>query len=199
VPKAQPPAGSPPVTSYPVQLYRLPDVTKTLTLTPEQINRLNTVTDQVQTRYRTDYVGLGSLPEAQRAARQQELNRQYYGDWNKASRDVFNDTQRARYQQLAYQYGGFNAMYEPDVQTRLGLTPAQTKALADQVTWSDRQLQEINRIGATDPTKGAEAYRAYWDQRQQRLNTFLTPQQQQAWRELTGDPYAFQPVFVPQR
>lgn len=192
----RPPAAAPTVPSpYPTPLYRMPDVSKSLNLTPDQVTRLNALTDQVQARYRDNYAGLNSVAEAERAARARELNRQYAGDWNKAARDVFNDTQRARYQQLAYQYGGFDALYDPDVQARLALTPAQTKALADQVQWNNRQLQEVYRMGATDPTTGAKAYRDYWTQRQERFNTYLTPQQQKAWAELTGEAYTFQPAF----
>jgi hypothetical protein len=36
-------------------------------------------------------------------------------------------------------------------------------------------------------------------QREQRFTKFLTPEQLKTWREMTGDPYTFQPAFTPKR
>ncbi|VTR92846.1 unnamed protein product [Gemmata massiliana] len=198
---AQPtqPVPAPPATPYPTALYRMNDVSKALNLTQDQITKLNALTDQTQTQYRDNYAKLGTLNDADRFARTQELNRQYYTDWNKGARDIFNDTQRARYQQVNYQYNGFNTLYEPDVQKRLNLTADQVKGLRDQADWSAQQLQDINRVGATDTTKGAQLYRDYWTARQERFNKFLAADQRKAWNELTGDAHTFQPVFTPRR
>ncbi len=115
------------------------------------------------------------------------------------AREVFNDTQRARYQQYNYQYGGFGTLYDPDVQKQLNLTAEQQKNLRAQWDWSNQELADINRTGATDATKGTQMYRDYWTARQERLNKFLTPEQQKAWGTMVGDPYTFQPTFTPQR
>jgi len=195
--QAQPPARTPAQTNlYPPALYQMNDVGKTLNLSRDQIDALNKVTGQVQDQYREDYGKLGTLNEADRAARLQELNRKYYGDWNKGARDIFNDTQRTRYQQFNYQYGGFNSLYDPDVQKRLNLTEAQLRDLREQSDWSNRQWQEINTMGTTDPTRATRMYNDYWKAREERFNKYLTPEQQKTWREMIGDPYTFQPTFT---
>ncbi|HEX4610197.1 MAG TPA: hypothetical protein VH092_18540 [Urbifossiella sp.] len=152
-----------------------------------------------QARYRDDFAKLGTLGDADRYARTQELNQKYYADWNKGAGNVFNDAQRARYEQLNYQYGGFGALSDPAVQRQLNLTAEQQKNLQAHGDWSNRQLQDINRVGATDATKGAQMYRDYWAARQERMNQFLTPEQQGAWAKMTGAPYTFQPAFAPPR
>jgi len=196
----QPQSGTPATgIPYPVSLYRMNDVSKSLNLTADQINRLNAATDRIQTQYRDNYTKLNTVAEADRAARLRELNQQYVTDWNKGVRDVFNDTQRQRYQQLHYQYGGFDTLYIPDVQTHLNLTQAQLKDLNSQWDWSTQQQQAIDRLVATDPTKATQMYRDYWTQRQERFNKFLTPEQQKAWATMTGDPYTFQPPFAQRR
>jgi hypothetical protein len=134
---------------------------------------------------------LGALNDAERFTRTQELNRQYNADWNKGAADIFNDTQRGRYQQYNYQYGGFNTLNDPDVQKRLNLTAAQVKDLRTHSDWGNQQLQDVNT--------GTQAYRDYWTAHQERFNKFLTADQQKAWREMSGEPYAFQPNFTPQR
>jgi len=189
--KAQPAANN----LFPTPLYQMPDVSKSLNLTQDQVTKLNKVTEDTQARYRDGYGQLGSLKDADRFARTQELNRQYYTDWNKGARDIFNDTQRSRYQQYNYQYGGFNTLYDPDVQKRLNLTPDQVQNLRTHWDWNNQQLQDVTRLGTTDATKGSQAYRDYWTARQERFNKFLTADQQKAWRELTGEPYTFQPNF----
>ncbi|VTS00635.1 unnamed protein product [Gemmata massiliana] len=201
---AQPPArpGAAPVTpayTYPAPLYRMNDVGKSLNLTAEQVANLNKLTDATQARYRDDYAKLGALNDTERFTRTQELNQKYYADWNKGARDVFNDTQRARYQQVNYQYGGFNTFYDPDVQKQLNLTAEQQRNLRTQYDWSNQQLAEINRAGAADATKGARMYRDYWTARQERINKYLTTEQQKAWNQMIGDPYTFQPDFTPRR
>jgi Spy/CpxP family protein refolding chaperone len=201
---AQPPAQpgkAPPVAtnSYPTSLYQMNDVSKSLNLTQDQITKLNKLTEQTQTQYRDDFAKLGTLNDADRFTRTQELNRKYYADWNKGARDIFNDTQQTRYQQFNYQYGGFNTLYDSDVQKRLNLTAEQQQNLRAQWDWSNQQLQEINRMGATDAAKGTQMYRDYWKARDERFNKFLTAEQQKAWNEMVGDPYTFQPTFTPNR
>lgn len=197
---AQPDRPAPAATNpYPPALYQMPDVGKSLNLTQDQITRLNKLTEQTQAAYRDDYGKLGTLADADRFTRTQELNRRYYADWAKGAGDIFNDTQRSRYQQLNYQYGGFGSLYDPDVQKRLNLTADQQKALREQWDWSNQQLQDINRTGAADATKGAQMYNDYWKARQGRFDKFLTADQRKAWSEMTGDPYAFQPSFTPRR
>ena len=175
------------------------DVSTSLNLTPNQVGNLNKLTDQTQARYRDDYTKIGTLNETERSARFQELHRQYNADWNKGAQDIFNDTQRSRYQQVNHQYGGFNTFYDPEVQKRLNLTADQMKGLSEQTAWRTQQLQDINRMGAMDATKGTQMYRDYWTQRQERFNKFLTPEQQKTWGEMTGEQYKFQPTFVSSR
>ncbi len=174
-------------------------VGKSLNLTQDQTNNLNKLTDQTQTQFRDQYGKLNSLNDADRIARAQELNRQYYGDWNKGAQNILNENQRLRYQQLNYQYGGFNALNDPDVQTRLNMTPAQVKDLRENSDWNNQQLQQINRLASTDPTKAASMYNDYRKQHEERFNKYLTPEQQKSWREMTGDPYTFEPSFTPSR
>jgi hypothetical protein len=154
------------------------------------------LTEQTQAQYRNNY---NKLNASERAARAQELNQQYFSDWNKGAENILNQNQRLRYQQLNYQYGGFNALSDPGVQKRLNLTAAQMRELRANSDWSNEQIQEINRMEAANPTKASQMYSNYWKQRQERFDKFLTPEQQKEWRDMTGEPYAFQPNTAPSR
>jgi hypothetical protein len=86
--------------ALPPALYQMGDVGKSLRLTQDQINRLNGVTQKMRTQYAPQLEKLGTLSEAERFARIQELNRLYSADWYKSASDIFNDQQRTRYHQL---------------------------------------------------------------------------------------------------
>ena len=179
-------------------LYRMNGVGKSLNLTQDQINGLNKLTDQTQAQYRDSYSKLNTLNGADRAARAQELNQQYYGEWNQGCQNILNDNQRLRYQQLNYQYGGFNALTDPDVQKRLNLTPAQVKDFAEQ-RLEQRAVARDQPPGSDQSDQGRANVQHYWKQRQERFDKFLTPEQQKAWRNMTGEPYTFQSNVTPSR
>jgi hypothetical protein len=135
------PPGAAPVQSpqsfiVPAPLYRQDDIGQVLNLTADQINRLNAVTAQTEAQFRDRYNAINTIRPAERLTRYRDLTREYLTDWNRNAQGVLNDAQRTRYQQLYYQYGGFDALYDPSVQQRLSLTPAQIQALNDQAAWS---------------------------------------------------------------
>lgn len=181
---------------YPPQIYRMNDVTKSLNLTEQQLRDLNTATTDTQNRLAKDYEKAAALTGQERANQLQQLNQQYNTDWNKAATKVFNENQARRYQQLQYQYGGFNTFNDPAVQQQLKLTDEQRKALGQSIDWSNQQMQTINQQGVTDNQKGMQLYRDYQQQYQERMNKFLTPEQQKAWQQMTGEQYNFQPTFT---
>jgi len=182
----------------PTPIYQMNDVAKSLNLTPEQVNRLNTQTADIQKRYADDFNKLNSLSGAERAQQQNDLNRRYNADWMKSARDILNENQISRYQQLQYQYGGFGTFNDPDVQKRLNLTDEQRNNLRQLNDWSSQQMQDINRLGATDAQKATQLHGDYQRQYQERFNKFLTPEQQRTWQQMTGEPYRFQPSFTTQ-
>ncbi|MFL5341066.1 MAG: hypothetical protein ACJ8F7_13045 [Gemmataceae bacterium] len=193
---SNPSAGSrPPQAQYniPSPLYRQDDIGRSLNLTPEQINRLNRATESLQTRYGTDFERLGTLSDRERGQRYNELMRNYYSDWNKATNDIFNDQQRTRYGQLELQYRGIDAFSDPDLQRRLNLTDEQRTRLRDLDTWNQQQMQGLPNRMRTAGDRGADIWSDYRKQSSERLNQILTPEQRQTWSQLTGEAYNFRP------
>jgi hypothetical protein len=188
-----------PASPYPPVVYHQNDVSATIKLSPDQINRLNKVTEQIQTQHFDNFNKLNKINEADRFAHAQQLYWQYHRDWNKAAQDIFAPDQWTRYQQLQYQHAGFGTFYEPEVQKRLNLTKAQMKNVDEYARWNDQMQQNINKVGALDPKQAAEMHKSYRQQYQEHFNKLLTPEQQKMWSELTGQPYTFQPTFVPSK
>jgi hypothetical protein len=182
-----------PTYPYPPILYQSPDVAKSMRLTAEQVDKLNQISELAQTRFRTNY---DKLTPEERSRQIQELNREYTADSLRGARDIMNDDQWKRYQQLSLQYGGFYSLTDPEVEKRLRLTDQQRINLREYMEWSDKQMQDINKVGATNRDKGEALYRDYQKEYQSRFNKLLTTDQQKAWREMAGEPYNFAPAFV---
>src|SRR5262249_15139108 len=84
------PSTATPNPTFPTSLFQLNDVSRSINLTDRQANRLNTMTQQLQTKYRTQYDRLSSLPEPQRADRLLQLNREYTNAWFDGARSVLD-------------------------------------------------------------------------------------------------------------
>ena len=124
---------------------------------------------------------------------------QYGAAWTKSARDIINEQQLNRYNQLNLEYQGFDALLnDPMVQNRLNINADQQKQLRDSATWSQQQLQDINRRAASDRDAATRMYQDYWKDRQSRFNKILNDQQMRVWQQLTGNPYNFQPNFPSQ-
>jgi hypothetical protein len=182
-------------TSITTPLYIYPEVRRSLNLTDEQIRRLNAANETLQGRFRTDFNRLSTLPEAERAARERELLRNYNTERMCSARDVFNAEQLRRYEQLGLQYRGYDAFTDPDIARRLNMTEAQTQRFR---TLRERYNQELRDIEQTARAKRDDATRRYGElQRRtaQDVNALLNETQRRTWREMTGEPFPFPPPF----
>jgi len=155
-----------------------------------QMQRLNNVTQKIQGQYSAQHGKLNARPGGD--ARLQQLNQQYFTDFNKTAGQLLDQQQQSALLQFRQQYGGVNTLNDPNVQKRLNLTPAQVSTLQNNVNWNNLQMHNIQVLGATNPAKAGQRYDAYWQERQQRYDSFLTTGQKQLWREMTGYQNLFQ-------
>ncbi len=98
-------------------------VQKELKLSDEQIKQV----DQLQTKQRESFSGLGDLDREERRAKMQELvaaNR-------KAMASILNEDQMKRFEQLSLQLRGGQALADPEVAKSLGLSSEQTGKIED--------------------------------------------------------------------
>jgi hypothetical protein len=199
---AQPPIAPPPphepVALPAGSLYRNDTISKVLNLTPLQLERLNKVSDPILSKFADDVNKLGpALTAGERAARVAQLQQLAANEWNRSARDVFNEQQYARYQQLQWQHGGFNTLTDPDLQRRFNLSDAQRRQLEESIVWSRDQLAEIRRLPPAERDRALRQYRDYRAAYQERFGRFLTPEQLRTWREMTGDPFFCPPPCPP--
>jgi hypothetical protein len=181
--------------SMPTPVTSMPNVSSSLNLTNEQQTKLNGLNTRLQDRFRADYQGIVSVPDADRAAQQMKLNQQFQSAFNAGAQDILNKEQMSRVQQLQLQAGGFASLQNPDVQTQVKLTADQQAKLNDQIKWQYQQMADINAQATTNATAATQAYKTFQAQSQTRFNEFLTPAQQKTWGQMIGPQFTFTPGF----
>lgn len=182
-------------------LFADPGARQQLNMSNNQYNRLNSAYQDAYGRYNRSVSGLANdLPALQREQQMQQYVSQFYDDLNTAVDATITDPQhRARYDQLSVQYMGSSAFNDPAVQRAFDLLPQQLVQIRQlEAVWRQKLMQMERGTGADannmTPQQWSQMYSQHWDQ----LNAVLTPEQQQLWLRLTGQPYVFSPnIYAP--
>lgn len=181
--------------NFPTPLFQQPNVASNLNLTPAQTRQLGEMNTRLQADWQNRFNQAWGSTGRDRDASMQQLQTQYNQAWMNGTQNIFNDSQRTRYNQLYLQSQGPAAFYLPEVQRRLSLSDEQLTQLRQLGTQYGRQFQDFRTI---DPAQRTDAMKR-WDTMQketsERLRTILNEQQQKTWSEMTGEPFRFAPPF----
>jgi hypothetical protein len=169
-----------------------PGARQQLNLDDNRFNTLNRAYQQAWNRYNQGVTGLDSnLTEQQRTQQMMQLQNQFNQSFNPALDTTFTDPRlRTRYNQLNWQFQGFGAFNDPQVRQQLDLTPQQQRQFRRLDAEWRRQMQQLRRAGNdNNPQLTDQQYQQMLQQYQQQLSTLLTPEQQQNWSQLIGQPF----------
>jgi len=132
----------------------------------------------------------------------QQLEAQFNQNFGASLNTAFPNAQaRSRFDQLNRQFMGFNAFNDPAIRRELNLTSDQISQLRTLgIDWR-QQLQQFRRGAGNNINNLSAADQVRWSQLQNsfltQLNGVLTPEQQQIWSRMVGQPFSFPPsVFV---
>jgi hypothetical protein len=133
----------------------------------------------------------GTSPiDQQRLAQQQLLEDQFRNDFNSSLETTFTDpAMRQRFNQLNTQFQGIGAFNDPMIQRQLNLTAQQRQQLATLSGQWRRDMMNLQRSSRNNLTQ--EQFNALRTRYATRLNTVLTPEQQQMWTQMLGEPFDF--------
>jgi hypothetical protein len=164
-------------------------------LSDQQYDQLNKSYGESYGRYQQEMKTFGKdLSNEQRAQKMRELQQRFNKDFSTTTNQVFTDPQqRQRYNELYLQYQGYNAFSDPLVQEKLNLTPEQRQKISQYGEEWHNQMNDLGRTYTTDREGATKQFNEMRKQFGQRINTVLTPVQQNAWQQLAGEPYSFQP------
>jgi hypothetical protein len=174
-------------------LYSNAEIRRSLNLTPQQLERLDLSSREIDQRYANELSRLNSLAAEQRDVEIRRLQSTRLSDLNRASTGVFTPEQARRYQQLEYQYQGPAAFTDPAVRARLSLTEDQLRQF---------QLMQKNALDARSFLRNADGsirnnglaeYNAYRSRTNEQMDAILSQEQRDRWRGMIGEPYNFGP------
>jgi hypothetical protein len=166
-----------------------------LQMNDEQFNQFNRNYSDAFSRFNQGITGLDrTLNDAQRTQRMRELSNTFNREFSTSINAQFaNPQQRQRFNQLHLQYQGLGAFSNPMIQQRLNLTSEQNQKLNSLwVDWNS-QLSAMSDGFRSDATATGQQFSDLRAEFERRLGTILTPQQQQEWREMVGEPFNFPP------
>jgi len=164
-----------------------------LKLQPEQFQKLEKSYMDYYGKYKSSLGSLDKLNEQERTQKLNDLSSSFGSNVMKSAEGTLTPEQMQRFRQLDIQYRGYDALNDPDIQRKLKLTDEQREQLRKYGRQYNEQMNSIykdnNREAAT------KRYNDLRRQSSDRINSTLTEEQRRAWRDITGDPYNFEPTF----
>jgi hypothetical protein len=173
--------------------FNSPSIRQQLKLDERQYNQLNQSYNQYWNRYNQGVSRLGTdLTPEQREARIRDYYGTFHNDFDRSRNEVLTNPElQRRYNQLYWQYQGYGAFNDPAVQQKLELNDVQRQALQRYDHDANRELRTLRQEYGNNREAVAKQFAQWRAQTSERINSTLAPQQQQAWKEMTGERYEF--------
>jgi len=177
--------------------FNNPQVRQQLNWNDEQFNGLNKAYQQSYMNYQQGINGLDkTLTDAQRQQRLTDLQQSFYKDFSVASdKHLADPAMRQRYNQLYWQYRGYDAFTYPPIAEMLKLTPEQRDRFTQlQQTWNT-QMSKLSPMyqNQNDRQLALTQFGKLQSESNTQINGILTPEQQTQWRQMAGVAYTFPP------
>ncbi|MFT3880699.1 MAG: hypothetical protein QM703_13670 [Gemmatales bacterium] len=164
-----------------------------LNLAPEQANLLNQQYAQLYANYNASAGQLKNLAVVSdgSAVTSNHNANQFYANLDAAMRNLLTENQRIRFNQLAFQYRGYQAFQDPQISERLLLSDAQKRQLGEYEQVYNDQLKYAYLIRSVDPNVLPDRLNSLRREMNARISGMLSESQLRLWNELIGDPYFF--------
>jgi len=190
-------AGTPAVTNngYYSQTpwFNDPTIRQELNLNEQQYNQLNQGYQQAWTNYNKERNLIDSkLTPEQRLRREGELRAEFQRGFAPTLDSTFADpAARQRYNQLYWQYQGYDAFQDPTVQQQLNLTAEQQQQLNEYGAAWNQQYSTWRTDYPNNQERIGKQFREARREARQRIHNILTPAQRTTWTRISGQPYEF--------
>jgi Spy/CpxP family protein refolding chaperone len=145
---------------------------------------------QVAEHVEKQRAAMGELQGLERAERQTKMQERIKAN-DAAVSTILNADQAKRFKQISLQQRGPLAFADPEVATALGFTSEQKdkiKAVQDSAQSELRGLFQ-GGAGGGDREEARKKMDALRTSSNEKLQSLLTPEQQEKWKSLTGDPF----------
>lgn len=168
-----------------LRLLGLPEVQQELELVDDQKNKLKTIADDFRQRIQKEFSGIRDLPQQERQAKMEELQKKgktWGEEAQKRVEEILLPHQTDRLHEISLQVRGTTALIDPKVQQELGLNEQQKNKLRE---LSEKTQSEIRGMFEGLRELGDEARRAKMAENREKMQKIIKDAQDQAMATLT--------------
>lgn len=179
-----------------LQLLRIAEVQKELKMTPEQVGKIDAKQQDVRQAMQELRQGGGNQQQAsdedraKMMAKMQEIQ-------TKAVKDILDEKQMKRFNQLQLQQGGPLSLARKEVATELKLTEDQQKKIQKiQTDLNDERRSafqgvDFQNMSDEERTKMMTKMQDMQKAAGEKVEAVLTAEQKKQWKEMLGEPFKF--------
>ena len=164
-------------------------VQKELKLDTSQTEKVTALATQTREKMTAERQKLADLSQEERAEKSRQIGKSIHDDVKKSLGDILKPDQLKRYEQISLQTRGYQALADPEIQSKLKLSDDQKSKLKDLATAAQEKMTEL-RPGFQSDREGTMAKMA--ELRKDTMTksaALLSESQKSTWKELTGEPF----------
>jgi hypothetical protein len=173
----------------PVNLLGNPSVQKELKLDESQITKAT----ELATATREKVMGLrdqlSDLQGQERATKQAELMKPINEEAMKTASAFLKPEQVKRLHQIELQQRGANALTDPTIAKKLGVTDDQAAKVKTILADQQSEMQEIRQSAGNDFQSMMPKITALRKETNTKVMALMTEDQKKTWKEMTGEPF----------
>jgi hypothetical protein len=175
-----------------VPWFSHPVIRRKLNLTQDEYQRLNDAYTQAWQTYQNDTSTKNQNIKQLLAEQQDDLYDSFNVALSNGADDVITDpSARQRYNQLYWQYRGFDAFSDPVVFRRLNLSDKQRSQFdAYNRKWNETMVT-LSKSYLADRGRTTGSFNRVQAEAQEQVNLALSQAQKAEWRKIAGPAYAF--------
>jgi Spy/CpxP family protein refolding chaperone len=176
-----------------IAMFTQEAVQKELKFTDEQKGKAQEAVTAARQAHMDELRGLQDVPQEERAAKIATVTKAMTDEAVKAL--ALSDEQVKRYKQINIQAARAQAFALPEVQAKLNLTDDQKSQIREITTESRTKGAEIRKNAGENKEDARKQTTARNKETTEKIFALLKDDQKAAWKELTGEPFEYTPVF----
>ncbi len=170
-------------------MLMMPAVQKELSLNDEQIEKVQSLVEDMGAKMRERFQDLQNVPQEERREKMQAMMREMNEETSKSLKEILKDEQMKRYHQIRLQASGLEAFNDPEVASKLKLSDEQKEKINGITEDMRGQMREIFQTAQDDREGAMKKMGELRRESMEKATALLSEDQKAAWKELTGKPF----------
>jgi hypothetical protein len=177
--------------SGPSQLLLRPEVQEELKLTAEQIKRVNQINAEIRKDLASNFDVLSELDGRERDRKKMELAKNIKKRARSFVKEILDDKQQKRLDEIALQAAGVLGFKEEEVQDALALTGDQKKSLQELMQGAIQQMQVLFRKSSEQYEEAQKQAGVLRKETYVNALKLITDEQRVKWDQMRGQRFVF--------